>query len=177
MFTRVSKVLTFVFGFALVAEVSFAARFERIDSLANSNLQKLKQYGDQIAADEVFGVCGMVSAAHVKSKKSTEKWENTIKQILWGQYTDSMDVVSVGTSSRAVADAVTTMTGDDFDGDLDKEEAALKLKRLVTEAVQNGNTLLFKGGLEGAFSTSIGFLTIVNLETMEVLAIGDGYCE
>ena len=47
MFTRVSKVLTFVFGFALVAEVSFAARFERIDSLANSNLQKLKRHGQR----------------------------------------------------------------------------------------------------------------------------------
>jgi hypothetical protein len=78
--------------------VSFGAKFEEVDKSADKKIRSLEKYFDKtvfpalLEGDQGLETGGFVTHFKITSKKSAEKWVNSIKQLIyierskWGAY-------------------------------------------------------------------------------------------
>jgi len=167
----------------LITTPSFAAKYQTVQTLTDANLEKVRVLADAAVRSEILGNCGMVRSVEIISKKPSEQWINTLKQISYGSTTDSVDfaeddiVDEVGAVEEAVEQAIGHVrAGRELDADAEKK--VNKLKAAIEKFLEwNGNARLFTGGLEGEFSSSIAMVGLVDIDHNEILVFGDGYCE
>ena len=80
---------------------TFAAKYENIDKMSSQRLERLHQHANKtVGKEELFGTCNVVITVKITEKKKREKWENTLKQILWGNYIESVSAGELEASEK-----------------------------------------------------------------------------
>ena len=166
---------------------ALGAQFHAIDTMTRPELQVMAERAQEAANLELFGNCGAVVKTKITHRREGELWRNSVKQMLWNSYTDSVSATDVPVNNaretlKAFDATIDDLLSYDFPRDvehiLEAEEHALKMKRALFAAKSEmGDSVAFTGSLEGAFSLSLRWFAIVDLDNQEMLMFGDGYCE
>lgn len=171
------KIIISVFSLFL-ATTAFAAKYENIPTRKISDVEIRKLAGfakNKVVTDGQYGNCGTLGSVSITERADGEPRENTIKQVLWGRYTNSISVTRSNKRGNFIEKAVEVLGGERQDEDDEKAHNALK--RLLENALENENHLLYTGGIDGHFSTTLGFIAIWDQANDEIVWFGNGYCE
>lgn len=116
-------------------------------------------------------------AVCIVSKKPTEKWEQTIKQVLWGSYVEGVSAAKASASKKSITSAVNAVF--DAHGDLSQKPAAVrsKLANALYDAVKAGKCQVYTGGIWGAFDGDYTHVTVRNPKSNQLFTIYAGYSE
>jgi hypothetical protein len=111
----------------------------------------------------------------IVSRKPTEKWVNTVKQALWGNYVEGVSAAKISNSKKSLSSAVNALF--DANGELSSKSPAVraKLTNALFDAVK-GKTV-YAGGIWGAFDMSYSHVTIYDRKTNQLMSIYAGYSE
>ena len=164
---------------------AFGAKFEATERL--KALRDLKSYYADAckALVEANTDCG-VESYKILSRKPTEKWESTVKQIIHAQGAGYVEEVVANRLTRKYYDAaseVLTAGGWDalYENSSEETQQELEAAALQIEAelerVAERKIIVIAGGFSGAFSLEHSFLAIIDLKTQEVVVFNAGYSE
>jgi hypothetical protein len=182
-----SLALTITTLATLVAPTAMGAQFHKIERMSHPELQALAEHARKAVRDELFGNCGAVLKTKVTYRREGEPWLNSVKQMIWSSYTDSVVGTEITprtaraalqTFDQFMADLKEMHPNRELEDELDAEEKALKMKRSLLNSVDDMvQWSAFSGSLEGAFSLGLIWFAVVDEDNQEMLMFGDGYCE
>ena len=167
----------FVLAFTLlVAPAAQAAKFKVVgpSKLTSVKQQNVIKMWNQITRGECDAG---YKAVCIISKKPTERWEQTIKQVLWGNYVESISAAKTSSSKKSITSAVNAVF--DAHGALSQKPQAVrsKLANALYDAVKAGKCQVYTGGIQGAFDGDYTHVTVRTPKTNQLFSIYAGYSE
>ncbi len=116
-------------------------------------------------------------AVCIISKKPTERWEQTIKQVLWGNYVEGVSAAKTSATKKSIGAAVNAVF--DAHGALSQKPQTTrdKLTNALYDAVKAGKCQVYTGGIWGAFDGDYTHVTIRNPKSNQLFTIYAGYSE
>jgi hypothetical protein len=94
---------------------------------------------------------------------------------MWGRYTNSISVNRLSKRSGYIEKAVEALGGERQDEDDEKNHNSLK--KLLENALEDDANWVYTGGIDGQFSSTLGFIAIWDTTNDEIAWFGNGYCE
>lgn len=160
----------------LVSPAAEAAKFKVVgpSKLASVKQQNVIKLWKQISR----GQCDAgYKAVCIVSKKPTERWENTIKQVLWGNYVEGVSAAKASASKKSITSAVNAVF--DAHGELSQKPQAIrsKLVNALYDAVKAGKCQVYTGGIWGAFDGDYTHVTVRTPKSNQLFSIYAGYSE
>jgi hypothetical protein len=153
-----------------------AAQYRVVSKPSNVQLQKnVLQSWKQL----IRGQCDAGNkTACILSKKPTEKWESTIKQVLWGQYVEGISVGKVPATKASLRSSVNSLF-DAHAGALSTTSTAARVKfaDALYSAIKGKQCSVYTGGITGAFDASYQHVTIHDKKNKEIFSLYAGYSE
>jgi hypothetical protein len=113
----------------------------------------------------------------IVSRKPAEKWENTVKQALWGQYVEGVSAAKISKTKTSLASAVSGLF--DANGELSAASPATRARvtNALYTAVKGKGKTVYSGGIWGAFDMSYTHVTVYDSKTKQLTSIFAGYSE
>jgi len=159
-----------------------AAKFEAREKLEKLDL--VQELGNEFCATMVENNLECFTSSYViLSKKPSEKYENSIKQILHSsKYVENVTsrLLSKSNGAKEVFDALNDVAEavDYFDNPGEGSELALDaLHERLENDVDNSTYQFFAGAVEGAFSSSFSYLAVLHVPSGELVILNAGYAE
>ncbi len=149
-----------------------AAKFVYTKQLSNPDLRAGRKAWQQISRG--FEDTGS-KTVRIVARKPGEKWPNTVKQVLWGQYVEGVSAAPVKPTRAALAKAVNAVFDSSGIG-TKSAPARAGLTDKLFKAVKSGMSV-YSGGIWGAFDMDYAHLTIHDKAHGEMLSIYAGYSE
>lgn len=160
----------------LAAPAAEAAKFKVVgpSKLASVKQQNVIKLWKQISRGECDAG---YKAVCILSKKPTERWEQTIKQVLWGHYVEGVSAAPSSASKKSITSAVNAVF--DAHGALSQKSPAVrqKLADALYDAVKTGKCKVYTGGIWGAFDGDYTHVTVRNPKSNQLFSIYAGYSE
>jgi len=176
---RISLLVSLFFLVGLFALPTEAAKFKRLslNKIADSGLARAAKRWKSLtrsASDTAS------AAVQILSKKESEPWEQTVKQVLWDEYTNDISAESTPKDAANIRALVEDLleASSWFQDEEAREQVRRELPQLLSRALRaNRHTLLFTGGIGGEFDGAYMHITVVDLKNQQVVSIYGGYSE
>ncbi len=166
----------------VVSNVAFAAKFYEVPKLGS--LESLRVSFNTVCGTlaETNLNCG-TRAFQIVSKNPSEKWENTVQQILRSNtYVEDASGARVAKRDSRVSNAfLAVMKAAGYDLRRASRETSdaleLALERIDNDVLDEPAVVAVSGELSGAFSLDETYLALIDTERGEVLIVSGGYAE
>jgi hypothetical protein len=160
---------TILLALVLSLSSAFAAKFTKIQKMTDySFTQKMM---NQFCKDANLD-CGL-TVYSITEKNSSEKWENTVKQILHSNY--YVEEVYADLVKKSSSNTVVNQLAEAAGIDLTNDSVDLLQERLSND-LDDRSVKLVSGGTSGPFG-SHSIMAFIDTKNMEIIILSAGYSE
>ena len=160
------------------SNAAFAAKMKNIKTMTSPALEKIAATYDYI----VGGIDDTgVTKVSILEKKTTEKWEQTIKQMYRrNRYINEADALIMRKSASTIKKSFQSLI--DGGGYLSHEDEAIaelnkKVLPLILKAAAQSTIKFYNAGFSGEFDAAYGSFVFVDTDNNEILSLDAGYSE
>ncbi|MEW6055819.1 MAG: hypothetical protein AB1540_04320 [Bdellovibrionota bacterium] len=176
------RLLVLLFLLSAISTSSIAAQFKSTGELENTDLQRLKKWGDTFILEQLFGDCGTVYPVRLDTSDNEQSWAQTLEAVLKEEFSVKVSTKQLSRSRNGIARAMYYFANQRFvdpSKDLNRWKGAVnKFHIALEEAVLlNEGSQLFIGALSGNDGTNVSFVAVVDGEKNEAIVLGAGYCD
>ena len=158
-----------------------ATKFEPQSYVRDRALNDFLKAAKDASDSEMFGNAALADAYRLHAVPRSERFEQTIKQLLFGTWDDGVIVDRQDNSYSTVDDAIDMLTGTDTgwgERHRDPDEIRSDLKRKLKAAIYHRDHMkVFTGEIESDFCWELGYVAIIDTRNDQMVVYGEGACE